>query len=863
MRSNVKIFGSLLSLTLVTFLSKAQVKPTTAADRAKVTAQRAALEKASVLNASSFRSIGPSVMSGRVVDLEANPADPTEMYVAYASGGVWYSNNNGQSFTPVFDSADVLTIGDIAVNWGTGTIWVGSGEVNSSRSSYAGMGVYKSTDKGKTWKWMGLADSHHIGKVQLHPTDANTAWVAVLGHLYSPNAERGVFKTTDGGNTWIKTLYVDENTGVVDLDINPQNPNEVYAAAWYRTRSAWNFVPSGKTSGIYKSTDGGSNWTLVTKAGSGFPQGDILGRAGIAVYPKNPQIVYAIIDNQQPKPDTTKKDTSIYALGDINVLTKEGFERLENRRLDSLLRRNRLSTRYNAAELKRQVSTGQLKPNALYDYLYVNTGFEGTPIGAEVYRSDDGGTTWKKTHTKELSINQTYGYYFGKIYTSPYNPEKIYAIGFTAQVSTDGGKTWKVMDKPSVHADHHALWVNPQKDSHLINGNDGGVNITYDNGDHWFKANTPSVGQFYYVTVDQARPYNVYGGLQDNGVWWGPSTHNEGGGWYASGDYAYKSIMGGDGMQVQVDNRDNATVYTGFQFGNYSRLNKMQSRATAKRITPTHSMGEKPYRFNWQTPVLLSPHNQDIVYFGGNKFFRSMNRGDSMVAMADLTRGDKGGNVPYGTITTLSESPMRFGLLYAGTDDGNIQLSKDGGYSWNIVNNKPSKATEAALAAGLWVSRVTASKFKEPRVYASLNGYRFDDFGAYVYVSEDYGATWKQIGLDLPMEPVNVIKEDPRNENILYLGTDGGLYVSFNRGQSFMLWNGGLPKSVPVHDVAIQERDNEIVLGTHGRSLYVGSLADVQGVFADKDYFKKKAEREKNAPPRQRQRSDDGEAREE
>lgn len=548
----------------------------------------------------------------------------------------------------------------------------------------------------------------------------------------------------------------------------------------------------------------------------------------------------------------------MYALGEIKVITKEGFAALETRRVDSLLRRNRLANRYNAAELKRQVSTGQLPPNALYDYLYVNTGFEGTPIGAEVYRSDDGGKTWKKTHTKELTINSTYGYYFGKIYTSPYNPDKVYAIGFTAQYSTDGGKNWKTMDKPVVHADHHALWVNPQKDAHLINGNDGGVNITYDNGDHWFKANTPSVGQFYAITTDNARPYNVYGGLQDNGVWWGPSTARESDSWIASGDAPFKSIMGGDGMQVQVDTRDNSTVYTGFQFGNYSRLNKMQSRATAKRITPSHSMGERPYRFNWQTPVLLSQHNQDIVYFGGNKFFRSMNRGDSMVAMTDLTRGDKGGNVPYGTITTISESPMRFGLLYAGTDDGNIQLSKDGGYSWMMVNNKPSKATDANLAAGLWVSRVAASKFKEARVYATLNGYRFDDFSPYVYVSEDYGSTWRPLGTDLPLEPVNVVKEDPKNENILYVGTDGGLYVSFNRGQSFMAWNGGLPRAVPVHDIAIQERDNEMVLGTHGRSLFVAKLEDVQGLHGDKDWLKKKAEKEKNERrPAQRRSGDE------
>jgi photosystem II stability/assembly factor-like uncharacterized protein len=838
-------------LLLVTVLSNAQqVKPTAAADRMKITQQRAALEKKSVLNSISFRNIGPSVMSGRVTDLDVNPADPTEFYVAYASGGVWYTANNGQSFTPIFDSTETLTIGDIAVNWKNGTIWVGTGEVNSSRSSYAGLGMYKSTDKGRTWKWSGLPDSHHIGKVQLHPTDDNTVWVAVLGHLYSPNTERGVYKTTDGGQTWKKTLYVDDNTGAVDLDINPQNPNEVYASVWYRTRRAWSFVPSGKTSGLYKSTDGGNTWTQLTKQGSGFPQGDILGRIGVAVYPKNPQIVYAILDNQQAKPDTAKKDTLVYALAELNNLSKEQFARLEERKLDTLLKRYRLSGKYTAKELKEQVATGQLKPTAIYDYLYVNTGFEGTPIGAEVYRSDNGGQSWRKTNEKELTINSTYGYYFGKIYISPYNPDKVYAIGFTAQVSTNGGKTWKTMDKPVVHADHHALWVNPQKDSHLINGNDGGVNITYDNGDNWFKANTPTVGQFYSVVVDQATPYNVYGGLQDNGVWWGPSTNRENPDWIADGDYAFKQIVGGDGMQVQVDTRDNETTYAGSQFGNYSRLNRARPRGSFKRITPGHSMGDKPYRFNWQSPILLSPHNQDIVYFGGNSFFRSMNRADTMIRMADLTRGDKGGNVPYGTITTITESPLRFGLIYAGTDDGNIQLSKDGGYSWTLVNAKTNKSTDANLAAGLWVSRVLASRYKEPRVYATLNGYRFDDFAPYLYVSEDYGTTWTLLGKDLPMEPINVVREDPKNENILYVGTDGGLYVSFDRGQRFMMWNGGLPKAVPVHDIAIQERENEIVLGTHGRSLYIAKLEDVQGLQADKDWLKKKPAEKPKLPQR-------------
>lgn len=837
-------------LLLVTFFTNAQVRPTAADARLQSMQQRKALENRSLLNSIPFRNIGPSVMSGRVCDIDANPADPTEFYVAYASGGLWYTNNNGLSFTPVFDSADVITIGDIAVNWKTGTIWVGTGEVNSSRSSYAGIGMYKSTNKGKTWQYIGLPESHHIGKIQLHPADDNTAWVAVLGHLYSPNKERGVYKTTDGGATWKQTLYVDENTGAVDMDINPQNPNELYAAVWYRTRSAWNFEESGKSSGIYKSVDGGTSWSRMNTDGSGFPNGSFVGRIGLAVYPKNPQIVYAIVDNQQAKPDTAKRDSATYLLDELKNLSIDEFARLNNQKLDTFLKRNRMTPRYSAALIKEMVARNEIKPTSLYDYLYVNTGFEGTPIGAEVYRSDDVGKSWKKTNQKEIPIFFSYGYYFAKIYVSPYNPDKVYALGFSSQVSTDGGKTWKNMDKNNVHADHHALWIDPNRDSHLINGNDGGINITYDNGEVWFKANTPAVGQYYAITVDNARPYNVYGGLQDNGVWYLPSQNprnsfaNSG---LGLSDDAVRNIGGGDGMQVQIDLRDNQTVYYGSQFGNYARSNRVTREGT-RRITPRHQLGEKPLRFNWQSPILLSPHNNDILYFGSNKLFRSFNQGDTLIALSgDLTKGGAPGDVPYGTITTISESPLRFGLLYTGTDDGNIHVSKDAGATWTLVSAPVKKGF--SLPQNLWVSRVIASRFKEGRVYASLNGYRNDDFNAYLYVSEDYGATWAPIGRDLPAEPLNVVREDPKNENILYVGSDGGLYASFDRGQSFMIWNAGLPRSIPVHDIAIQERENEIVLGTHGRSIYIAKLEDVQGLQKDRDWLKKKP------VPKQPQRS--------
>lgn len=812
---------------LWSIIGLAQVKPTSADERMKGVQQRKTLQQQSPINNTSFRNIGPSVMSGRVVDMEVNPEDPTEFYVAYASGGLWHTTNNGISFNSIFDSEDIMTIGDIAMDWKSRTLWVGTGEVNSSRSSYAGIGVYKSNNNGKSWEYLGLPESHHIGEIKLHPTDANTAWVAVLGHLYSPNKERGVYKTTDGGKNWKQTLYVDNNTGAVDIDINPKNPNELFAAMWYRTRSASNFEEGGKTSGIYKSTDGGENWQLMSKDGSGFPFGDGVGRIGLMVYPSNPSTIFAVVDNNFRQPANARQnqgDTSRYVLADFKDLSKDQFLALNDNKLNAFIRspRNGIPQKYTAASLKEAVTNGTLAPTAIWDYLYdANTALFETPIyGAQLYRSDDGGVSWKMTHKDAIpNLYSTYGYYFGKVWVSPVDDKKIILTGVGLLMSTDGGATFKQIGKENVHSDHHYVWINPKRDSHIINGNDGGCNITYDNGEHWFKANTPPVGQFYNIAVDMARPYNVYGGLQDNGTWFGASTTRENYDWYDSGHNPYTSIGGGDGMQVQVDWRDNKTVYSGSQFGAYSR----QTIGTRDRrsVRPARDLGETPLRYNWQTPILLSRHNQDVFYYGSNKFHRSMNRGDSLVTMsADLTTNPKQGDVPFGTLTSISESPLRFGLIYVGSDDGNIQVSKDGGYTWTLINKK--------LPKGLYVSRVTASAFNESRVYVSLNGYRNDHFTAYVYVSDDYGNTWRQIMTDLPAEPVNVVKEDTEDANIIYVGTDGGLYVSVNGGNSSMLWNKGMPSSIPVHDVVVHPRDGEIVVGTHGRSLYIAKLDELR-----------------------------------
>jgi len=811
-----------ISALFCTLFVQAQIKATSAQERLKTIDQRKQLLSRSTLNETGFRNIGPSVMSGRVVDIEVNPQDPTEFYVAYASGGLWQTKNNGQSFTSIFDSVDVLTIGDIAVNWQNRHIWVGTGEVNSSRSTYAGLGVYRSSNNGKSWEYLGLPESHHIGKIQLSAKDPNTAWVAVLGHLYSESKERGIYKTTDAGKTWNQTLAIDANTGAIDVDIDPSNEQNLYAAMWYRTRTASNFEESGKTSGIYKSTDGGDKWTLISTPTSGFPSGDGVGRIGLAVYPKNPSIVYAIVDNNFHQPDTAMQkaaDTSRYVLRDFKALTVDQFLALDDRKLNAFLKspRNGIPVKYSAESIKKDVKSGKLAPNCIWDYLYdANTALFETPIyGAQVYRSDNAGLSWVKTHVKPIDLYSTYGYYFGKVFVSPSNPDKIAITGVSVLLSTDGGKTFSSIGKENVHADHHFVWMNGQRDSHMIIGNDGGCNITYDNGAHWFKANTPAVGQFYNIAIDMAKPYNVYGGLQDNGTWFGSSATKENYDWYDGGHNPYTMIGGGDGMQVQVDWRDNKTVYSGSQFGFYSR----QNLATKERkaVRPMRDLGEPAVRYNWQSPILLSRHNQDVFYFGSNKFHRSMSKGDSLVTLStDLTTNPAQGDVPFGTTTTISESPIRFGLIYVGTDDGNVQVSKDGGNSFSLISQK--------LPKGLYVSRVIASKYNVARVYVTLNGYRNDHFNAYVYQSDDYGTTWKQIMKDLPSEPVNVIKEDAVSEQVLYVGTDGGLYVSLDGGNSSMAWTKGLPASVPVHDLEIHPRDHEIILGTHGRSLYVGKL---------------------------------------
>jgi photosystem II stability/assembly factor-like uncharacterized protein len=793
---------------------------TSAESRLEGFEQRKTLIEQSIVKNVAFESVGPTVFSGRVVDVSVNPKDPTIFYVAYASGGLWYTESNGTRFTPVFDQEAVMTIGDIAVDWERNIIWVGTGESNSSRSSYAGLGMYCSKDGGKTWEHKGLTETHHIGRVILHPNDPNTLWVAALGHLYSPNKDRGLYKTSDGGTTWNQVLFANENAGAVDLIIDPENPEILYAATWERTRRAWNFQEAGSGSGIYKSTNGGENWNLITK---GFPTGNEVGRIGLSIYKKNGKsVLYALVDNYSRRPkdkmDDPKDELNKDMLRDMSA---DDFLELEKKKIADYLESNGFPEKYSAEKVIKMVQSGKVMPEALVEYLEdANSLLFDTPVvGAEVYRSDDQGANWYKTHKGYLdNLYNSYGYYFGMIKVSPHNPDKIYIAGVPVLRSEDGGKTFKNINGDNVHVDHHTLWLNPNRDKHLILGNDGGAVISYDDGESWIRCSTPAVGQFYSVVLDEVKPYNIYGGLQDNGVWFGSSNYKASDAWQQRGQYPYQSIMGGDGMQVAIDSRNRNIIYTGFQFGNYFRLN--QASGDRKYLTPKHELGDRPYRWNWQTPIHLSIHNQDILYMGANKLLRSFNQGDDFEEISeDLTSGGIKGDIAYSTLTSIHESPLKFGLLYVGTDDGHIHITQDGGNTWKRISDE--------LPEKMWVTRVQASSHNKSRVYATLNGYRWDDFNAYVYMSDDYGNTWTPIGKDLPNEPVNVIKEDPKNPDILYVGTDHGIYISLNRGKSFMAMQGGLP-AVSIHDLVIHPRDNDLVLGTHGRSFWKANINEMQ-----------------------------------
>jgi photosystem II stability/assembly factor-like uncharacterized protein len=796
------------------FPSNAQ--PTAEKDIEASYAYRRKMAESSWMKNFPVRNIGPTIQGGRIVDIEVNLKNPNEFYLGFGSAGIFKTVNNGITFEPIFDQQDALGIGDFALSQTDPLlIYVGTGEKNSSRSSYAGSGVYKTTDGGKNWTHIGLTQTQHISRVLIHPQDNNTVWVAALGSLYTNNPERGVFKSTDGGKSWKKTLYINDSTGVIDLVVNPKDPKHLLAATWERTRKAWNFKGNGVGSAIYLSDDGGETWKRST---TGFPEGKFVGRIGLDICLSNPDIVYAILDNQQEVEDKKKPKAEAVEklkLEDFKKMAKEDFLKLDDKKLDEFLKDSGLPKHYNASIVKKEVREGKYLPKAISEYFGSDANqnlFRTKIIGAEVYRSDDGGKSWKKRNTCDLDgVFYTYGYYFAEMRVTPDNPDLIYIYGVPMLKSKDGGATWHRIDTLSgvreLHVDHHALWINPRDRKHLLLGNDGGLYQSYDEGANWVHINNIPAGQFYSVNVDMQEPYHVYGGLQDNGTLRGSSKSipNETKHW--------KPLFSGDGMLVSPDPRRPSTVYVGYQFGNYYRLDLETQRNV--KITPQHKIGESPLRWNWRTPMFLSKHNYDIVYMASHQVHRSLDKGETWETISpDLTKNKKAGNVPISTISSLAESPKRFGLLYAGTDDGNVWVSRNGGGTWDDIT--------AGLPQNRWISSIFPSPHDDATVYISLNGYRDDEFKTYLFVSTDYGKNWKSVNGNLPESVANVIIQDPLHADILYCGLDNGTYVSLDNGLNWSLINQFL--NVAAYDMIIHPRDLELIVGTHGRSVYVADV---------------------------------------
>lgn len=752
-----------------------------------------------------WRNVGPTKQSGRVVQI-ATAQDGKVWFVAYATGGLWRSETHGQTWTPIFDFESSFGIGDFAASADGQTLWIGAGEANNQRTSYSGTGIFKSTDGGETWRNMGLHDSHHIGRVLVHPHDPDTVFVAAVGHLYSQDPERGLWKTTDGGETWRHVLAIDHRTGVIDVVMHRDAPDILLASAYERDRRTWNFLESGPGSALYRSTDGGETWSQVES----FPSGIAMGRTGLYFAPSNRNRVYAFNDNRAMDPHTVYRDEFVPS-GELSVrkIQRMPMDVMANLDEAEMIRFfTRFTNRQNATEWVQKIKAKEMDAAQLIDLLEESNAnaFREDIYDAQVWRSDDAGATW---HNVSIRMGSHGGYYWNKIIVAPDNEDEVYSLGVILLRSRDAGVTWERIAAGN-HVDHHALFIDPTNPSMMFDGNDGGLYVSYDRGATWSHINNKPTGQFTTIAVDMKTPYNIYGGTQDNGTLMGPSTSRPGPGMYDP----WVTIGGGDGSAVAVDPRGGGDiVYVASQFGGHVFFNQVtgERRSAANRAGP----GQEPLRYNWISPLIISKHHPDVIYLGSQKLHRSFDQARTYHDLSgDLTKNLPMGNVPYGTLTVIDESPYRFGLLYIGADDGTVKMTHSSGYEWiDIATPEPDR----------WVTRIVASAFSESRVYVTQNGYRQDDFRPMVWRSDDYGQTWTSIVGNLPLECVNTIREDPDREDVLYVGTDMGVYVTFNNGETWEPLGKDLPHT-PVHDLVIHPRERELVIASHARSVWVADV---------------------------------------
>ena len=750
-----------------------------------------------------WRPIGPANMSGRVSDIEGLPSPSRTFYVASVAGGIWKTTNGGTTFRPLFQNERVVSMGDLAIAPSDSLqLWAGTGEEDSRNSISPGGGIYKSTDGGNTWKLMGLEKTEHIARIVVHPTNPNVVYVAAMGATWRNNPERGLYKTTDGGQTWQLVKFISDKAGFIDLSMDPTNPEVLFAASWERVRTPYSLNSGGPGSALWKTTDGGRSWTEVK--GGGFPA-TMKGRIGIAIAPSNARVIYALVEAENAE----GRDNGCRAPG------------------------------------------------------------KG---GCGLYRSTDGGNTWEW-----MNGNSVRPFYYSQVRVDVANPDRVYWSSTPVNYSTDGGKT---VGNATVglHVDHHAMWLDPKNPNHFIVGNDGGIGITWDKGGTYDFVNNFPIGQFYNISYDMRVPYWVCGGLQDNGSWCGPSRKASG----VITNHDWFSFNGGDGFGTQQDPRQWWIIYGTSQGGNMARRDlrtgeRTQLRKpnwldryrtfedsiviergdTARTLTPeaqrriadlrTRQVEDSVafnLRWNWNTPFFLSRHNPDVFYAGANRVMKSTKRGDDLQPISpDLTTRDSmkirvstrttGGITPdvtgaetYSTIVSLNESPVRAGVLFAGTDDGKVWTSPDDGRTWNDLTARFNRL----VPANTYVSRIEPSRADVNRFYVTFDNHRNGDFTPYVFVTDNGGRSFRSIAGNLPRggpDFVHVIREDPVNANLLYVGTDVGVYMSTNRGGSWQKFMTGLP-TTPVHDLRIHPRDRELIAGTHGRSIWVVDVAPLQ-----------------------------------